>query len=400
MDLLIGAAFVAWCLMKAWGTARTEHELAQKGIVPPRMAAKYGTAEAARKVARYGFTDFLRDAWNDYWPRRTEALVAARNAKAENPGGRVSFKQRLRAGVEAVQRSVQAGIDKAKAAREPKSAPKPRTDPTPTPLATESGDVDPGTRRMGDHGWEEWDGTEWRPAPEPNPAPPPQAAPTPAPTAAPATNDPPAPQEGPKTMTAPTGEAVNYETTVAELEAQIREQQAHLDQCLAAEQAAETLASAVDGMQCTYRGLSDAAANTHDHLAAQNLDGTTLASTGDTADALPPGRVDEMLDYVEQIKAVAAERRAAAEAALAATTAALDHIQRTYGDAHETVAGNLSGDAGFLHSGGPSGVSPAAGARAAAADDRSREVADRFEAQRQEDRGEYVHTPAGPQGQV
>ena len=50
----------------------------------------------------------------------------------------------------------------------------------------------------------------------------------------------------------------------------------------------------------------------------------------------------------------ASARLADAEVALGSTEANLSHIVATYGDAHATVAGNLSGDASFLDSGGGS----------------------------------------------
>lgn len=174
-------------------------------------------------------------------------------------------------------------------------------------------------------------------------------------------------------MSAPTGEAVNYETTVAELEALERVQQEHVDQCAAAVKAADDLASAVDGMQQTYRQASGAAALMSEHLAAKNLDSTTLANAGTVVDAMPDGVVAEWFDRIEQVQSAARERLAAAEVALAATSANLAHVQATYGDAHATVAGNLSGDASFLDAGG--GVTRNGGFGSVAGTDRGRPAA-------------------------
>lgn len=157
------------------------------------------------------------------------------------------------------------------------------------------------------------------------------------------------------TMSAPTGEAVNYETTVAELEALATEQRGHVDSCAAALKAIEAAAAAINNMQESYRASSAAAATTAEHLGAKNLDGTTLAHAGTTADAMPAGVVDAMYDQLEALAAEARARLADAEVALGSTEANRDHIVATYGDAHATVAGNLSGDSSFLDSGGGTG---------------------------------------------
>src|SRR4051812_2851644 len=94
---------VTWMVKRTVSDAVVDNNLAKKGIVSPRMERKHG-ASASAKVDRYGFTDFLRDAWNDYWPRRTDALIAARDARADNPDGRVSFRDRLAAGAAVLSR--------------------------------------------------------------------------------------------------------------------------------------------------------------------------------------------------------------------------------------------------------------------------------------------------------
>jgi hypothetical protein len=153
-------------------------------------------------------------------------------------------------------------------------------------------------------------------------------------------------------MTAPTGEAVNYETTIAGLDALAAEQRGHIDACQAALRCVNEAKAAIDSMQESYRQSAAAAAATHEHLAAQNLDATTLAHTGTAADAMPAGAVDQMYDQLEGMETEAKARLADAEAALAATEAARAHIVATYGDAHATVAGDLGGDASFLDASG------------------------------------------------
>lgn len=361
MELLLGAMVWALILAKVWAAARTDHELAKQGKISPRLEAKYGSAANARaKVDKYGFFDFLRDAWNDYWPRRTEALIAARDAKAANPGQPVRLRDRITAAARVVAGAARRVADAPIVRRvldpiEPRpAADMPPPEPEP-PLAVDLDDVDEGTRRFTDTGEEEFFNGEWRPvpaAPDTFTAPPPEPAIEPLnPTAG-------------GTVTAPTGEAVNYETTVAELEALAREQRLHLDACIAAHAALVAAKGYIGDMQDSYRASSAAAASTHEHLESLHLDGVTLAHTGTTADAMPAGAVDTYFDQLEAMEAMAEQRRDAAEAALQATEAALANIQAKYGDAATTVAGDLSGDSRFLDGGGSSGGGPISAASA------------------------------------
>lgn len=333
MEILLGIAVYTWLIQRLWAAARTEHELAKKGTVPPRMEAKYGGKAAAAMVAKYGFLDHLRDAWHDYWPRRTEALIAARDAKAANPGQKVRLRDRLTAAGAVITAGARKLVESA--GWKPTVEPDPPAVPVPA-LAVDTGDVPEGTRRFTATGQEEYRDGRWQPVPK-NPDSPPQPAK-------------PAPSTG-GTMTAPTGEAVNYETTVAELEALLKEQQMHLDACIGAQSALAAAKAFIGDMQESYRSSSAAAATTHEHLAVLHLDGATLADTGTTADAMPAGAVDTYYDQLEGMEAMAKERRDAAEVALHSTEAALGNIQAKYGDAATTVAGDLSGDARFLDSG-------------------------------------------------
>jgi hypothetical protein len=153
-------------------------------------------------------------------------------------------------------------------------------------------------------------------------------------------------------MSAPTGEAVNYETTVAELEAIAEEQRKQIDQAQACLDAVTAAKSAIDGMQESYRATSSAAGSVNDHLTALNLDGETLGHVGNSTDAMPPSAVDNMYDQLEEIEAAAKTQRDNAEVALASTEAALKTVHEKYGDAHTTVQGELGGDSRFLDSGG------------------------------------------------
>ncbi|GAA0719702.1 hypothetical protein Drose_06005 [Dactylosporangium roseum] len=350
MEGLLAVLIVTWLLSKAVGDTIVDTTLAKQGKVSPRLEAKYGD-KAGAMVKKYGPLDFFRDAWNDYWPRRTEALIAARDAKAANPGERVRLRDRLAAAKAAVTAKAAPLVEKAKQSPvvqklvQPvgKSKPTAVSEPAesePVPRIVDGDDADEGTRRFNDAGQqEEYRDGRWQPVPK-NPDSPPE---------------PPAKQPTPSTggpMTAPTGEAVNYETTVAELEALANEQRGHVDQCAAALQAIGSAKAAIGDMQESYRASAAAAASTAEHLAAKNLDGVTLANAGTTVDAMPAGKVDEMFDQLELMEAEAQQRLADAEVALAATETNLQHIQGTYGDAHATVAGNLGGDSSFLDAGG------------------------------------------------
>lgn len=153
-------------------------------------------------------------------------------------------------------------------------------------------------------------------------------------------------------MTAPTGEAVNYETAISELTKLAAEQRTHIDACMSTVKSIDAAAASINDMQESYRASQQAAAAMSEHLAAKNLDGVTLAHAGTVVDAMPSGKVDAMYDQLEQMGAEAKARLADAEVALEATEANLQHIQATYSAAHETVAGQLGGDSSFLDSGG------------------------------------------------
>lgn len=357
--MLLGAIVIAYIVKKVVADSIIDHDLAKQGKVPPRLQAKYGP-KAAAKVAQYGFTDYLRDAWHDYWPRRTEALIAARNAKdeARERGESVGFRQRLAHAREVIERTYHRVVDpvepKPPAAAEPE--PEPAGPGRVTPLVdSPDPDIEPGTRRIGTGGqWEQWDGTRWTSVVWPDPPP------TPEPAVGTHQQD---TTRGAPAMTAPTGEVVNYETAVAQLHAQMRDLQSQIDAAQAVVRSTTDAKAAVDQMQETYRQTAEAAQSKLDHEAALNLDSTTLGHAGTQVDSLPPSAVDSMFEHLEQVEAEAKERLAHAETALAATEAELRHLQATYGDAHSTVASNLGGDSRFLDSGGatPTGGGPVGG---------------------------------------
>lgn len=147
---------------------------------------------------------------------------------------------------------------------------------------------------------------------------------------------------------APTGEAVNYETALAELDRIEEAQRTHLDSTQVALTKVQEAKAAISDSQANYRPAAEAAGSAHQHLSALNLDAETTAHTGTMVDAMPPNRVDEMFAQLEQMEADAQQQVVNAEAALASTDSARRVIVGKYGDAHSTVQGELAGDSRFL----------------------------------------------------
>lgn len=186
------------------------------------------------------------------------------------------------------------------------------------------------------------------------PAPPPRPDPVPArpqPSGASSQSPAPNPPEG-ATMTAVTGEAVNYETAIIQLDLLAEQQQVHLEHALKALEEIRAAKLAISNTQASYRPAAQAAATVHDALTALGLDSETVANTGTIADAMPPNAVDDMFARLEEMEAAAVQQVANAEAALAATAQARATIVAKYGDAHATVQGELGGDSRFLGDGG------------------------------------------------
>lgn len=166
-------------------------------------------------------------------------------------------------------------------------------------------------------------------------------------------------------MSAPTGEATNYELALATVDALIADAQHQVDAAEAAIAAVAQAKAAVDAMQQTYAAAAQAAATKLDQEGAASLDSTTMGHAGTTVDAMPVNAVDDLYAQMEVTEQMAVDRRDASGTALASLEAERQHLVATYADAHATVAQNLSGNAGFLDSGG-GGATASAGAAAAA----------------------------------
>lgn len=340
MELLIGAAIYALIIQKMWTAARTDHELAKQGKVSPRLEAKYGSAAAARaKVDRYGFTDFLRDAYRDFWDRRGEALVAARNAPPAAPGRKVRWRDRLSA-AKTVITSTAKKVTGSRVVRKlvdpvelkPKRGPAPEPDvPDPYPLG------DPAAESPRKYSIYVDD--------EPEPARTTQKA---------------QPSTTGGTMTEPTGEATNFNSAIAEIDKLIRLLQVQYDQATVAMRAINAVDAAIDGFQLRQKQIAAAARSLADHLAALNLDSASLGPVLEAAEVLSANDVGEMLEHLEQLRAKVQKVISSCDAAIGALNAARASIVGKYADAANTVEEHLGGDSRFLSGGdAPSSATPA-----------------------------------------
>lgn len=367
MELLLGAMVIAWIAMNAIHNAKLDHAYAKQGMVSPRLEAKYGSADTARaKVARYGFFDHLRDAWRDGWARRTDALIAARNARAA--GG-----SRFRAAHSTVvatptstptpaaaaaaagpsQPLAAAPATAAAPAAGPPADPGPANPAPPAdhatagPAANPANPATPAAPAQAAAASSAQDGTPT--------APPPQGPTDPAPTNGPADTT-----GGTTNMSTPTGEVANFETALVELDARIA---AHADQIQSADAALIAIAEAkasVEALQTSYEPTAESAANAMDSKDAMHLDGTTMGHAGTAVDSMPVGAVNNLYEQMEQVEQLTQERRDQAQVALEAAQAEREHLIATYADAHDTVASNLGGDSQFLDSSGETAPAPAA----------------------------------------
>ncbi len=319
MELLIGAAIYALIIQKMWSAARTDHELAKQGKVSPRLEAKYGSAAAARaKVEQYGFTDYLRDAYHDFWGRRGDALAAARTAEPAEPGEKVRLRDRLAAAGQAITRVATKARNSTvgRALIDPVELPKrqPAAQKNPTPAEAET---------------------------------PPEATP-----AAPEPTTPGA------TMTTPTGEVTNFAAAIAEIDALLNLIKLQHDQAEAAMRALNLVDAAIDGMQARQKAIAQGAISLAEHLAALHVDAGSLAPIAEAAEVLTAGTVDELLEHVERLKAIVQRVITACDAATAALNKARGSLIGKYADAAQTVEESLGGDSRFLN-GDNAGAAPA-----------------------------------------
>lgn len=379
--MLLVCFILAYFITRAVYEGRVDQELARKGIVSPRLQAKYGDAAKA-KTARYGALDFVADAWSDLWRDRTQvrreavaavdeasrpatAPEASPSAKPVRPSLRDRFRKVVAAAKKAGRRLVEPV--------EPRSATQPVSPPAVSdpPPAAANNRPDDDVRVCPDCGETlepvsgGWIHSGGRPCPaHAQPAAPPQPTLPKQPVPPPHDEAAPTPRRK-KPMTTATGEAVNYETTVAQLEALIAELRKWLEACIAALDCVEQAKNHITDMQQGYRDSAQIAAGILEHLAAMNLDATTLGLIGAIRDALPASAVDEMLAGLEECEERLKTSKENAATALAAAEAALQHVVAEYGEEAAKVASNLGGDPTFLGSGGGASAPVPAGSVAA-----------------------------------
>jgi hypothetical protein len=371
VELLLGVLVYTWLIQKMWAKAVNDRQ-------EDRRQARTDP-QAAAKVAKYGFTEYLRDAYRTYWGRRGDALTAARAATAAPGRSRVRLRDRLAAAGDTLAGTARrvAETPIVRAFVEPverrlaKEAPAVPPEPGPV-LAVDNGDVPEGSKRYTGTGEEEYRNGRWQPLPaatvtgprptegmrrtapdgghieefrngrwQPVPATPdtPDAPPTgTAPTEPPAGD----------TMTAPTGEVTNFASAIAEIDALISLVQLQHDQASAALRAVILVDNAIDGMQDRQKTIASAVVSLSEHLAALHLDAGSLGPVMDAADVLTAGVVDEMLEYLERLRAIIQKVIASCDAAIAALRAARSSLVAKYADAAATVEENLSGDSRFL----------------------------------------------------
>lgn len=399
MGVFLAIALIAYVLTRAVSDARIDHTYAKQGLVSPRLDAKYGSG-AREKTARYGFADYLRDAWSDHWQRRAAALEADREVFLAHPGQRVRFRDRL---ARAKQVMATAGRTLVEPVRVKQAEPDEQVPVDLVPaLAVDTGDVPPGTIRHTDTGREQWTGSEWVRVPQPSPRPRKVGerytdeyngrvmewdgqAFTPvcsrcdvrmddrddhgwlicewcdvrAVDDRPGTNWASSITSSKETPVSDQGyEATNFETAVPALNALTTAAQNLTDHVAGAKNAAAAFHDHVDEVDQARRAVEEAATAVMEQLAARNLDADTMGSVTSAMELIKAGDLSAAMDHIDAAAAKLAGAETAAQEASGAAAAASATVVSKYGDAASTVASELSGDASFLHSGGgaPAGV--------------------------------------------
>jgi len=417
MGIFLAIALVAWLAGKAVSDGKLDHNYAKQGLVSPRLQARYGTTDrSSGLLPKYGLANHVRDAWRDYWPRRTQALVAARDARAAGGGP-----PRMRDRFATAQRSVLAAVSKKP--ERPAGAPEfPPADlsklPNREPVEIHRDEPKEQANKVDDAK------TSLESIVEPkreSPVPPANAneiknaIDKQIPTRPERTFEKSAvrfvatiPEQKQQnsfsghddfdvaasrrfaagikaerkakedeikkeylrfnlnkyfgyelgTTKMATGEAVNYETAINELQLIIQDLQKQVDSASAALQSIRGTKAAVDNMQQTYAQIASAAQVKLEYQTALNLDATTLGHASAIADCLPPNAVDALYDQLDMMEKLIEDLLNQSATALAAAQAELAHLVATYGDAFALVSSSLSGDSRFLDAAGQ-GATPA-----------------------------------------
>lgn len=353
---LIAFVLVCWAigkwLIEVSGEATTRVISAAKGNPPPAVKEKRG-----------GFWRYMGESWRGWWEREEAALAAARAANPPTATAKVRWRDRWAAASKRFQERPEVA-DRTPVGEAP--TPDPADTPTPPPATTPGPDAWNAPTPTGGATAAGWEAVECQVCHAavltsvgngtlrcPNPGCPSNTAPAgdpPQPDSQPR-HAAPEPDQGGSTMTAPTGEVVNYETHVAELKAEIAEQRRTLDLLDAAVKSCAETKARVDEAQQHLQASAGAAQTKQEHLQGLHLDGTTVAHAATATEALSPNRVNDLYEHVEAMEAELQKRRGDAADALASMEAELQHVQAKHGDHHAHVASELSGDARYLDSG-------------------------------------------------
>lgn len=318
-----------------------------------------GAPGGGPRLPQYGAVDHLRDRYRDSWRRATDDLVAKRDRRADRrrASGRDDRSWWQRA------QDRYADRQQERRRRREEQRQHETHEPTPTPQPQRPLFPDPTPK----------------PAPEAPPAGPDPPEPdaqvirfrprvvTDPPTPQPETPD--EPTGTPDSPTTPStkgadmsGEVLDHETHIAELDRTIAELEAGIDLCDVVISTSSALRGQVDDLQSKYGPVAAATQTRADHLQALHVDQTTAGHAAEGADALDPNAVARYHDEAEAIEAGAKSLRERLEKALELAKAERAEAIRRYADAQETVKNDLSGDATYL--GGNGGTSTATAAPA------------------------------------
>jgi hypothetical protein len=284
MDLLLGVLVFTLAmkvLVDKVGDAISDAKYAAKGVTPPRYE---GRPAGKGKPPRWGSRDYWREWRADFW----EDLHARRKAKRQqwiDSGKLVPLPGERAAAAVAV------GTKRAVAAvRRPPTTTDPEPATAPTPESTKTQPVKP-------------DATS----------------------------------NGGKPMSQPTGEAENYETAGAELDAvlgalgRLGDHTIFLGGCLSR---ADQVADAYDGDRTQLAAATDQLAAA---LAAKKVDAGIVSKAQEVLDAVSPTEIQQLIDALAAAEAIRQKIITSLDGATAATMSAKSELDAKYGQAKELI---------------------------------------------------------------
>lgn len=164
-------------------------------------------------------------------------------------------------------------------------------------------------------------------------------------------------------MSAPTGEAVNFETAVPALAALTAATQNLSEHIAGAKQSATQFNDQVNEIDVARNDVALAVQSVMEQFTERHLDTSTMASVTAAMELIKAGDLSGAMDHVDAAVAKLASAETAALEASGATAEASQTVVSKFGDAAVTVASELGGDARFVDSSGGHGstvTSPAA----------------------------------------